>query len=72
MDSHKLIKGVRAFWMDASEGKQIGKAVVGFNRMREVVDALVKEEGMIAADSLKLLTSMAMSPALIGVRWSPF
>ena len=37
MDSHKLIKGVRAFWMDASEGKQIGKAVVGFNR--KVVDA---------------------------------
>ena len=32
VDSHKLIKGVRAFWMDASEGKQIGKAVVGFNR----------------------------------------
>ena len=44
-----------------------GIEVVGFNRSRDVVDALVKEEGMIAADSLADAVARLKAPRVVWV-----
>jgi 6-phosphogluconate dehydrogenase len=44
-----------------------GIEVVGFNRSRDVVDTLVKEEGMIAADSMADAVAQLKAPRVVWV-----
>ena len=44
-----------------------GIEVVGFNRSRDIVDTLVKEEGMLATDSLTDAVSKLQTPRLVWV-----